>query len=149
MRKKITEDQDTVKSQKDMEVTRPCITIGTRLAEAKFQELLDLESALMLLSGDSLLGEVKISLRAGVLKSYGVVKILLFEDGTITLKPAESYEYAYIQIKRIGSLLRGAVKCPKVNLKPARLCDKTHCPAGCIYFTEESLSLEDEKSKNL
>lgn len=127
-----------------MEVFRPCISLQASIATAHFKAAFDLEEALNALSGLAELGELKLSRRLGILKSYGVMGIMLFEDGSVTVKPADDKEEVYKLLKKMSVLLVKAQKCPLINGGAVAGCDRSPCPNGCEKMEAGRVPLVDE-----
>jgi len=127
-----------------MEISRPCITLGTKIAKAKFEAIFCLEEAKRILERLPIFSEVKVSARIGVLKTYGEVRMLLFEDGSVTIKPAKNPEEVYQFLKKIGMLLWGAQKCELIHNEPVCSCDRLVCEGGCKKLRPYGIPLENE-----
>ncbi|MCE1248381.1 MAG: hypothetical protein LWY06_17205 [Firmicutes bacterium] len=128
-----------------MEIARPCITYTTGMAKAKFETGFCIHKARELLCGLPYFDEIKISDRIGLLKTYGKITLMLFEDGSATIKPVSSSEEGYRIFGELGSLLVSAARCPIIGGNTVQSCDGSPCPEGCRYLKTGRIRIEDEK----
>lgn len=130
-------------TREDVEVFKPCITLETKTATTRFEASFCIDTAREILTRSSLFDSVKQSFRLGLLKAYGKTNIILFEQGQVSLTPANDQEEAYHLLKFIGALLLGAVKCEKIGGKPVCKCSSI-CKSGCQIAVNSGIGLVNE-----
>jgi hypothetical protein len=127
-----------------MEITRPCISFKTGLVKAGFQASFCLNTAQRLLQDFPGFDEIKVSDRIGLLKTYGKITMMLFEDGAVTIKPVGTSEEGFSLLKDIGTLLTGAARCELTAGNTVESCDRSPCPMGCRFLKIGRIHIVDE-----
>jgi hypothetical protein len=128
-----------------LEISRPCVSLGRGEASARFDAGFCLDTAADALRECPGFGEVRISPRLGLLKTYGEARMLLFQDGQAVLYSFGGREDAYRRLKELGKILQGAALCPRNGGKIPARCPAP-CPGGCAIAGGDGIPLQGEDS---